>query len=308
MLISIGLPVYNAEETVGLAVFSILAQTYTDFELIVVDDASEDRSLAMIELFRDRRIKLVKEGVHRGLSYRLNQIAEMARGCYLARMDADDVMHPDRIARQVRFLENHGEIDVIGTDAYAIDRRNRVIGYLSSPDDFSARRVLTRGCFIHPTVMGRRRWFLQNPYDLGYSRAEDHELWCRTCGSSKFYNLHDALLFYRTGDAARLTKQLVSQATRAEIIGRLGPKVAGPTLTKLALAALLLRTGAYVTVRACGLMPMVNWLKRRKAWLSRADRLRLAEAEGVLAALVRGWLDGGGAILGAATTDVATGC
>jgi glycosyltransferase involved in cell wall biosynthesis len=289
MLVSIGLPVRNGERTLGLTVTSVLMQTFADFELIVVDDASEDGTRSVLEIFRDRRITVITDHVRRGLAYRLNQIADLARGQYLARMDADDVMHPDRIRRQLQFLTAHPEIDVLGTDAYVIDSRDRLVKYCRAPDDCSPRSVIFRGFFIHPTIMGKRRWFVENPYDVGFYRAEDYELWVRTCRRSKFANLHEPLLFYRSDHTVRFTKYLASQATRADVIAQYGPQVVGVWGTRMAIAKILLHACASTVARASGLAALVNWVRGRRDWVWGSERKRRAEAERVLRQVLRNY-------------------
>ncbi|MGL5269675.1 MAG: glycosyltransferase family 2 protein, partial [Selenomonadaceae bacterium] len=117
MKVSIGLPFYNDEKTLRYTIQSILLQSYTDWELILLDDGSTDGSLAIAKSIKDKRVRVVSDNENKGLAVRLNEIANLANGQYLARMDADDLMHPDRIKEQVLFLEENPEIDVVGTNA-----------------------------------------------------------------------------------------------------------------------------------------------------------------------------------------------
>ena len=106
MLVSIGLPFFNAGRMLTAALQSIFAQSLEDWELILLDDGSSDKSLHLAASIQDLRVRLFSDGRNRGLSYRLNQSALLARGKYLARMDADDVMHPDRLRRQIGFCRS----------------------------------------------------------------------------------------------------------------------------------------------------------------------------------------------------------
>jgi glycosyltransferase involved in cell wall biosynthesis len=275
--VSIGLPVYNSEPTLIFAVTSILMQTFTDFELIIIDDASTDSTRSILESFQDKRIRIIFDDIHRGLVYRLNQIVEIARGDYLARMDADDIMHPERIRIQLQFLTSNPEIDVLGTDAYVINKSNKIVGYLRAPDDFSPKGVLLHGAFIHPTIMGKRSWFLENPYDPSYYRAEDYELWVRTCVSSKFYNLHKPLLFYRSSDYVKLTKYLTSQVMRADIITERASKILGITETKILINKILMRAFLYTFARTCGLIKFLHWLRIIKSQIKKSEDKQILE-------------------------------
>ena len=122
-MVTIGLPFYNAEKYLALAIESVLQQTYTDWELLLLDDGSTDNSLSIAQSYaqKDSRIKVISDGKNKNLATRLNELPSLAQGLYLARMDADDMMHPARIERQLAVLETHPEIDVLGTNAYIIN-------------------------------------------------------------------------------------------------------------------------------------------------------------------------------------------
>jgi hypothetical protein len=123
-------------------------------------------------------------------------------------MDGDDIMHPQRLESQIRFITEHPSIDLVGTDAYLIDETDRVIGLRTCPQvSTDPWTVARRGTFIHPSILGRRDWFRANPYSTKYSYAEDHELWIRTCDKSNFAILRERLLYYRV-ENNRTTKRL----------------------------------------------------------------------------------------------------
>lgn len=119
-LVSVVLPVYNAEAFLGEAVRSILAQTLTDFELIIVDDASTDRSTEIALAFEDPRVRVLRQEVNGGYPVAMNMGLGVASGLYMARMDADDVAAPERLARQVGFLQQHGRYGFVGTRRYLL--------------------------------------------------------------------------------------------------------------------------------------------------------------------------------------------
>jgi len=193
--VTIGLSVYNAERYLKEAIVSILNQTFENFELIIVNDGSKDSSMELAHSFQDNRIKIFDDGLNKGLPMRLNQIHSLAKGSYIARMDADDIMHPDRIKRQVLILEKHPEIDVLGTNAYSIDENNKVMGVRQSINNKT--EILSVKSFIHPTIMGKTEWFLVNFYNEKLKRVEDIELWYRTKNKSNFKIVNQPLLFYR---------------------------------------------------------------------------------------------------------------
>lgn len=193
--ISVAIPFYNAEGYLSLAIESVLSQTYQGWELLLIDDGSNDCSIKIAEKYTylDSRIRLISDGENRGLAYRLNQSIKLAQGEYYARMDADDIMHSERLERQLKILLEHPEIDVLGTNAYSIDEANLVFG-IRFAETMGLKKV---DHFIHPTIMGKKQWFLDNPYDEKAIRIEDAELWYRTKQFSNFMMTNEPLLFYR---------------------------------------------------------------------------------------------------------------
>lgn len=191
-LVSIAIPVFNAGKYLQYAIQSVLNQTYTNWELLIIDDGSSDNSLDISRSFTDDdRIEIRSDGKNIGLPARLNESVKWAKGKYYARMDADDIMHFQRIETQVNFLEDHPNVDVLGASMYSIDSNNNLM-YKRSMDTKYETTV-----FIHPSVIGKTLWFLQNPYDTKMSKAQDIELWLRTEKYSIFYSSGDALMFYR---------------------------------------------------------------------------------------------------------------
>ncbi len=128
MKITIAIPVYNAELYLSQAIKSVLDQSYKEFKLIIINDGSSDNSMKIAREFNDSRIKIIDDNLNKGLQYRLNQIIKLTDTPFLARMDADDIMHPERIKKQIEVFEEYPEIDVLGTNAYTIDGDNNVVG------------------------------------------------------------------------------------------------------------------------------------------------------------------------------------
>lgn len=201
-LISIGIPFYNAQQYLGYAIESVLSQTYENWELILIDDGSNDNSLDIANMYaeKDSRIRVISDGRNKKLPYRLNQLIKASTGDFVARMDADDIMHPDRLEKQLSFLETNKRYDLVSTGLVSIDNDNIVKGYRkveSLYDSFS--NIETSYPIVHPTVMARRSWFDRNKYSEKYPRAEDFELWTRSISNSDFKMavLPDLLLYYR---------------------------------------------------------------------------------------------------------------
>lgn len=195
--VTIGLSVYNAADYIKDCIKSILNQSYKSFELIIVDDGSTDNSMEIVKGFNDKRIKVFSDGLNKGLAKRLNQIAKLATTPYLARMDTDDIMHSERIKKQMMFLENNPDIDVLGTNVYSIDNNNMVKGIRVSTEENMGILDFNFNHYVHPSVMAKTKWFLDNPYDEKVGRSQDYELWYRTKDISNLKIYSEPLLFYR---------------------------------------------------------------------------------------------------------------
>jgi glycosyltransferase involved in cell wall biosynthesis len=252
--VTIGLPFFNARRTLVDAVRSVFAQTYDDWELFLVDDGSTDGSVEVAREIHDPRVRLFSDGVNRGLPDRLNQIAALARGKYLSRMDADDLMHPERLEKQVRFLDGHPHVDLVDTATYTIDEHNEALGIRGDrPLNCDPRAILRSGLLIHPTVTGRTSWFRGNPYDRDFVRAEDVELWVRTSRQTVFSRLEEPLFFYRESLTGNLRNYLRTEKTLRKILRVYGPATVGYNDTGRLLARSHLKSWTYWTITNIGL-------------------------------------------------------
>lgn len=193
---TVGLPVYNAALFLNDCIHSILNQSFANFELLIIDDGSNDDSINIIQSFTDERITFIKDGLNKGLPNRLNQIAQLAKGDYIVRMDADDIMHKDRLEIQLKILMENPLIDVLGTNAYSINENNEIMGVRMELSEKN-NGLMEVNSFIHPTIMGKKEWFKKNLYDENAIRCEDVELWFRAKQISNFYFTPSPLLFYR---------------------------------------------------------------------------------------------------------------
>jgi glycosyltransferase involved in cell wall biosynthesis len=201
--ISVILPVYNCEKYIGKAIDSVLRQTFTDFELILINDGSTDQSENIILSFTDPRIVYIKNEKNCGLIYTLNRGIEQAKGKYIARMDADDVCMPERLAKQKLFLDEHDEIAMVASTVNFIDEHDREKG--SWPLDrktispFSIRKVMPyENCIAHPSVMIRSDIIKKLQYKEYQKNIEDYDLWLRmlNCGMN-IAKIEEPLLLYR---------------------------------------------------------------------------------------------------------------
>jgi len=199
--VTVVMAVYNAEQFVREAIASVLEQTYRDFELIVVDDLSSDASLSILQSFHDPRIRVIRHQVNVGAAASRNDGLSAARGELIAIMDADDVCLPNRLERQVAFLDAHPEVGLVGCGVYDnIDSGGEVLCTSFLPQDNEAiQQTLTKKwCFLHPSIMFRKA--IQKSvggYRTVFEPAEDHDFILRMLEQSKGHNLYERLVSYR---------------------------------------------------------------------------------------------------------------
>jgi len=278
--VTVGIPFYNARLTLGDAVRSVFAQSFADWELVLVDDGSTDGGQELARSIDDPRVRVVSDGTNRGLSTRLNQIVTLAHAGLIARMDADDMMHRERLAVQVQFLKRNPEVDVVGTGMYILDAAGRPVA--RRPADttpLTARRVLTGACLMHATVMGRTDWFRRNPYydpasKPVYPEAEDFELWCRTFAGSRFARIPDCFYYVNEHASFAMSKYRTASLSVARAQWRHGLELIG-FLGCCALSARQL--GKYlVHAGAAGLRLQSRMIARRSIPLDAAETAQVA--------------------------------
>jgi glycosyltransferase involved in cell wall biosynthesis len=213
----------NSAPTVGAAARSVVMQTLHDWEMIVIDDGSSDDSGSIVEGLDDRRIRLVRETRSAGLAARLNQAVALARGEFIARMDADDICFPERLSRQVDRLRNDPQLDLIGCGAVVFESSGNLVGEMLVGLDH--REIVARP-FVglplpHPTWCGRANWFRKNPYNAELRYAEDQDLLLRSFRHSRLGSVGEVLLGYRQ-DQLSLKKLVPGRVTFARSAWRNG--------------------------------------------------------------------------------------
>jgi len=262
-LVTVLMPVFNAEDFLTESINSILNQTYDYFELLIINDGSTDRSLEIIEEFKDDRIKVVSLEKNSGIIYVLNLGLEIARGDYLARMDADDISLPERLEKQVDFLENNPNIGCLGTNFQWLDNYNQE-SWIKYFDSTNINIALLFECTIcHPTVMLRMEIIRCHKltYPTKYPHAEDYAFWMNMSQKVKLANLKEVLLIYRKHEKQiSATKSQIQCISINQIqVGQLESLKIYPTLADLMLHSSL--GGAFVPVPQLEIL-LSNWGNR----------------------------------------------
>lgn len=229
-LISVVMPAYNAQQHLAEAMQSVLAQTYENFEVILIDDGSSDNTLEIARSFADPRIKIVKNETNLGLVNTLNKALSFCKGDYIARMDADDICVPDRFGLQVEFLQQHADVGVVGGAIRFFDNiaTPYTFQFPTAHDDI--RVALMFYCpLAHPALMFRRSVYDERKlvYTNEFPHAEDYWLWSRFTQEVRSANLPNLLLHYRLHKKQVSTSEsnhqyLASRAVRGWMFSQAG--------------------------------------------------------------------------------------
>lgn len=198
-IVTIGLPFYNHAQFLNEAIKSIVNQTFTDWELLLINDGSTDQGQAIADTWtRDPRIRIIADGKRLGRSSRLNQVATLAKGYYLARMDADDLMTPNRLQEQIDYLVANSDVDIVASFAYIMNAHGQVYAYRGTTHlPTQLQQALAGFPLIHPAIMGRTMWFRQHAYGPQWQRIEDLALWLSVFSTTRIRVIPKPLLFYR---------------------------------------------------------------------------------------------------------------
>ena len=225
-MISIGIPFYNAEAYLEDAIKSVLAQTFQEWELILVDDGSSDGSLDIAKKYEqlDSRIRVISDGLNKKLPTRLNEIIKEAKFDLIARMDADDLMDVERLEKQYAFLSANPEYDLVTTGMYSIDQSNEVLGKRLPENRIMQANEILGGLtnLLHASMLAKKQWCLRNPYREDNALAEDYELWLSAAikNDLKYNVLQEPLYYYREVENVKKEKMIKGYNTQIEVINR----------------------------------------------------------------------------------------
>jgi hypothetical protein len=248
-LVSVVMPVWNCEHTVAQAIASVLNQRYDNWELLVLDDGSSDRTIDVAGSTGDPRVRVFADGTHRRLPARLNQGVALSRGSYVARMDGDDVMYPERLARQVERLTGSPGIDLLGTGVVVFRNCGEAFGIRlgKASHEELCSRPWAGVPLAHPTWFGRAEFFRKFAYRDDVGKIEDQELLFRARHSARFSCLSEILLGYRESQL-RFGRLLAGRLQFVKML--FGTAAAGPALAARGICAQSIRAAADMV--ACG--------------------------------------------------------
>ena len=271
-LITVALPVHNNKKTIATTIKSIINQTYSNWELIIINDASTDGSEKIIQKFQDKRITLINHKTKRHIANSLNEIIFRARGKYFARIDGDDYCYLERFEKQLKFMKKHPDIDLIGCGLAIINDSGNLIG----------KRVFTNitnssqsNIYIpHPTFFGKTSFFKKYLYKSPPYSAQDQDLLFRAYKESNYAILDDILVCYRE----TLNLKKIARTRRDLIISRFKVRKSDlqflqlliDQLLKLTVDTLAILTGLKYKILKHRCSPIsekerLDWLKLKKS-------------------------------------------
>jgi len=230
--ITVLMPVYNGEIYLAEAIESILDQTFKNFEFLIVNDGSTDNSVSIIEDFakKDERIRLINNKKNKGIVGALNTGLEDAKGEYIARMDSDDISVPERLEKQVKFMDDNPEVGICGSWIKLFGKADNIVKNPVNHDDIMCN-LLFYNAIAHPSVIIRSELFKKNNLKYSnFSHAEDFELWTRCGFLFKLHNIPEILLKYRIS-----SQNVTSQ--KKDVLAETAYRIFGEKLKKLGIGS-----------------------------------------------------------------------
>lgn len=288
--ISVILPVYNSAEYLPAAIESVLNQDFGDFEFIIINDGSTDKSEEIIHSFKDKRIICLKNEKNIGLIKTLNRGIDAARGKYIARMDADDACLPDRFSNQYRYMEAHPETGVLGTAYFLWNNSTLKRTHVFTNNSELRTLLMFNSCFCHPSVMIRKSCLINadSSYNENELHVEDYGLWMRLSSHTQLANLDVPLLQYRhhAGQVSLVKNE--EQKKNAQVIREAYLRKLGFTLTET-------QSTCHNMVAENSFITKITELKNIEAWFkelkAQNDRKLCIEKSGFNTVLGKMWYD-----------------
>jgi glycosyltransferase involved in cell wall biosynthesis len=278
-LVTVGLPFYNSRKSLLNAIRSIFAQTYQNWQLILADDNSDDGSTEIAFSVDDPRVTVIESnGKNLGLPAKLNQITNIAEGYYLARMDADDMSHPLRLAKQIEFLQANPHVDVVGTCSCILNVRNQMPKktHVTENHEEIFRNKFSKISIVHPSLMAKTQWFRRWPYDETVLLSQDNELWLRSSKDSVFANINELLYFKDEFTSFSLRKYTRAKNILARVTWKYARQEVGTLRAACYAGRHYFHMGAYLLAVVTGVAEkLVKW---RYSDLSSTESAEVAKA------------------------------
>lgn len=228
--ISVFMPAYNAERFLSDAVNSILKQTFKNFELVIINDGSTDKTPEILQSFKDSRIRIINNPANTGLVSVRNQGVQECKAPYIAFLDSDDIALPSRLENQKNFLDSHKEIGLVGSAVKLIGEKSAPTGVLwksNLPSEEIRVALLFHNQFAQSSIMLRKEILPENPYREGFAPAEDYDLWARLSKKTLLWNMPKVLTLYRVNPNGSSSTQKEKQIQavneiRSSLLSELG--------------------------------------------------------------------------------------
>lgn len=260
MSVTIAIPFYNAEKFLPDAIRSVFAQTFQDWELLLIDDGSTDGSLEIAKSVKDPRVRVISDGKNKKLAARLNEVTHLANYEYIARMDADDLMSPIRIATQLNILENNKNIDLISTGVFSVMNDLSLVGIRGNEHmtiNFEAL-INKKASIVHAAVIAKKSWYLRNKYDESLVVAQDLDLWLRSSSANDLNarTISDPLYIYREENNVTISKIIRAYDNERRMVRKYATNGRFKLLTTIHLKTL--------AVKILNTLGLMGWLLKRR--------------------------------------------
>lgn len=222
MAITIAIPFYNAEKYLYQAIQSVFAQTFLDWELLLIDDGSTDESLKIAKSINDPRVRVISDGKNKRLAGRLNEVTHLAKYDYIARMDADDLMDPDRLKMQYEILENNPTYDIVTSGVFSVRNDLSIVGKRGTDyKGVNFEEIISRKKGVtHAALLARKSWYERHQYNETLKIAQDLDLWIRSSYKNDLnvIAISNPLYIYREEDNVTYDKLLRAYANERKSI------------------------------------------------------------------------------------------
>ena len=275
------IPFYNAHTTLRHAVLSMLNQSYPAWRLILLDDGSIDDSVDTIaDLLDNDRVLLVSDNLNRGLICRLNQMVELTDAPYIARMDADDLMHPDRLRLQMAAFRDDPQLDIVSTGMAIMTSDYQVVGVRCVDGQPTLSDYMKYGGLVHASCVFSRKFLEKNRYDSGLFRAEDRGLFLGGLPDAHYYCVNEPLYFCAEYNRFNKRRYLDSYRSERKVILHHGPRLLGWPATMAYFLRSAMKSPVVHLMAALGISQHIT---RRKSGYYGGD---LSDLQGIVDAIL----------------------